>query len=207
LAGENPYNEKELLLRISKGDEAAFTLIFRQYQGKLYSVALDITHSSETAEEIIQDVFLKIWLRKKELIEVESFSGYLFIVMRSYLFIVMRNLALDWLVKQARRQKIFDQISSEKATAQPSAEAFLNQKEFNDLLQKGMDQLPRQQQEVFRLMRQEGLSRQETAQTLNIDPNTVKTHMSRALKSLRAWYIAQGETLIIIGLLFPEIFF
>jgi len=199
LAGENPYNEKELLLRISKGDEAAFTLIFRQYQGKLYSVALDITHSSETAEEIIQDVFLKIWLRKKELIEVESFSGYL--------FIVMRNLALDWLVKQARRQKIFDQISSEKATAQPSAEAFLNQKEFNDLLQKGMDQLPRQQQEVFRLMRQEGLSRQETAQTLNIDPNTVKTHMSRALKSLRAWYIAQGETLIIIGLLFPEIFF
>ncbi len=199
MAGENPYNEKELLLRISKGDEAAFTLIFRQYQGKLYSVALDITHSSETAEEIIQDVFLKIWLRKKELIEVESFSGYL--------FIVMRNLALDWLVKQARRQKIFDQISSEKATAQPSAEAFLNQKEFNDLLQKGMDQLPRQQQEVFRLMRQEGLSRQETAQTLNIDPNTVKTHMSRALKSLRAWYIAQGETLIIIGLLFPEIFF
>ncbi|HRE51740.1 MAG TPA: RNA polymerase sigma-70 factor [Flavitalea sp.] len=186
-------------MRISKGDEAAFTLIFRQYQGKLYSVALDITHSSETAEEIIQDVFLKIWLRKKELIEVESFSGYL--------FIVMRNLALDWLVKQARRQKIFDQISSEKATAQPSAEAFLNQKEFNDLLQKGMDQLPRQQQEVFRLMRQEGLSRQETAQTLNIDPNTVKTHMSRALKSLRAWYIAQGETLIIIGLLFPEIFF
>ncbi|MBL7737180.1 MAG: RNA polymerase sigma-70 factor [Chitinophagaceae bacterium] len=186
-------------MRISKGDETAFTLIFRQYQGKLYSVALDITHSSEIAEEIIQDVFLKIWIRREELIKVESFSGYL--------FIVMRNQALDWLVKQARRQKIFNQISSEKAIIQPSAEEFLNQKEFNDLLQKGLDKLPRQQQEVFRLMRQEGLSRQETAQTLNIDANTVKTHMSRALKSLRAWYIAQGELIIIIWLLCPEIFF
>lgn len=199
MTGENPYNEKELLLRVSKGDETAFTLIFRQYQGKLYSVALDITHSSEIAEEIIQDVFLKIWIRREELIKVESFSGYL--------FIVMRNQALDWLVKQARRQKIFNQISSEKAIIQPSAEEFLNQKEFNDLLQKGLDKLPRQQQEVFRLMRQEGLSRQETAQTLNIDANTVKTHMSRALKSLRAWYIAQGELIIIIWLLCPEIFF
>ena len=67
---------------MAEGDEAAFTFIFNQYQGKLYSVAVDITHSPEIAEEIVQDVFLKLWLKKEKLSLVESFSGYLFIIMR-----------------------------------------------------------------------------------------------------------------------------
>jgi RNA polymerase sigma-70 factor (ECF subfamily) len=192
------YTEKDLLARMAEGDEAAFTFIFNQYQGKLYSVGVDITHSPEIAEEIVQDVFLKLWLKKEKLSLVESFSGYL--------FIIMRNEALDWLVKQARRRRLLSRIVPEKIATSPLTDEFMKEQEFVDLLQKALNQLPRQQQEVFRLIRQEGFSRDQAARALKIDPNTVKTHMSRAVKALRAWYLVQGELLVTAYFIFRDFF-
>ena len=70
---DSSYNEEELLAFIANGDELAFTRVFDYYRDRIYSIAFKITHSTTVAEEIVQDVFLKIWLRRDHLIEIENF--------------------------------------------------------------------------------------------------------------------------------------
>jgi DNA-directed RNA polymerase specialized sigma24 family protein len=61
LAADQPYNEQELIYLIGQSDQIAFTKLFDHYRNKIYTVALKLTHSTTIAEEIVEDVFLKIW--------------------------------------------------------------------------------------------------------------------------------------------------
>jgi RNA polymerase sigma-70 factor (family 1) len=184
------YNEKDLLQRIAEGDETAFAALFNHYQRRLFSVAIDLTHSMEVAEELIQDVFLKVWLKRTQLPLLESFP--------SFIFIVMRNEAYDWLSTQNRRKKILKEMPSDNMILPELPLELLQKKELASIISKGLQRLPEQQREIFRKMRIEGLSRDEAAISLGINANTAKTHMSRAIKALRAWCIMHGELLIII---------
>ena len=80
---DKKYNENEVLLLVSQGDEMAFRELFAHYQNKLYSVALRVTRSSTLSEEIVEDVFLKIWLKRNDLLEIQNFSAYLFEIGRA----------------------------------------------------------------------------------------------------------------------------
>jgi RNA polymerase sigma-70 factor (family 1) len=184
LADAPTYNEKELLLRIANGDEGAFEMVYNYHQGKLYSAAIVLTRSEELASELVQDVFLKLWLKRGELTHIQSF--------RNYLFIMLRNEAYDWFTRESRRRKMLKAGIDASQFPIELSEDFLVKSDMTDLLEKGILRLPPQQQAVFRMVRQQGISREEVARILKIDPNTVKTHLSRALKSLRAWYIAQN---------------
>jgi DNA-directed RNA polymerase specialized sigma24 family protein len=75
---ESPYSEKDLLHLVAQGDKVAFTRLFNNYRNKIYTIAFELTESSATAEEIVQDVFLKIWLKRASLNEVTHFQAYLF---------------------------------------------------------------------------------------------------------------------------------
>src|SRR5678810_238059 len=78
-----PNNEKELLALIAKGDEIAFSKLFLQFKDRIYSIAFKLTKSTIAAEEIVQEVFLKIWLKRANLTDIENFSAYLFIITRN----------------------------------------------------------------------------------------------------------------------------
>jgi RNA polymerase sigma-70 factor (ECF subfamily) len=134
----------------------------------------------------VQDVFLKIWLKRKDLPGIDSFS--------SYLFKMLRNETYDWLSKQARQRRLRTQMGMDPVSQHlPEEEDFLQEQQYAALLQQAIAQLPTQQQQVFRMMRLDGFTREQTAITLKIDSNTVKTHMSRALKNIRAWCLAHKE--------------
>ncbi|QEC42148.1 RNA polymerase sigma factor [Pseudobacter ginsenosidimutans] len=184
MADVPPYNEKELLLRITNGDEGAFEIVYNFHQGKLYSAAIVLTRSEELAGELVQDVFLKLWLKRGELTQIQSLSNYL--------FIMLRNEVYDWFTRESRRRKMLKAGIVASQFPIDLSEDFLVKSDTTDLLEKGILRLPPQQQAVFRMVRQQGISREEVAGILKIDPNTVKTHLSRALKSLRAWYMAQN---------------
>ena len=79
MPADNFNIDKTLLLRIAEGDEAAFTQVFNIFKNKIFTVAYKLTESQTLAEEIVQDVFLKIWLKRDKLAEVNDFSSYLFI--------------------------------------------------------------------------------------------------------------------------------
>jgi len=198
LAHQPLQNERQLLHRIASGDQDAFSTVFDHYQGRLYTFSLAVTRSGEIAEELVQDVFLKVWLKRSDLPAIRSFG--------SYLFVIMRNEAYDWLSKQSRQKRLFAQMTETQRITQPDTPAFLVEKETADFLQRAVSLLPPQQQRVFRLMREQGFSREETARALQIDENTVKTHMSRALKLLRAMWIAQGGRTILLLLFFDNLF-
>ena len=91
-----PYSEENILALIVQGDEVAFTKFFTLHRNRIYSIAFKITHSTTAAEEIVQDVFLKIWLRKDRLIEIQNFSAYLFVVTRNTVYKALNRIAKNY---------------------------------------------------------------------------------------------------------------
>lgn len=71
------FDETEILLQVAAGNERAFTILFRRYSSKVYSFALKLTRSEELAEEVVQEVFIKIWLNREGLGEIQEFGAYL----------------------------------------------------------------------------------------------------------------------------------
>ena len=175
------HSEKELLELIAKNDEFAFAKLFNHYKDRIFSIALKLTKSNVIAEEIVQDVFLNIWLRRAKLFEIQNFSAYLFIVTRNNVYKVLKGIAKDYKVVLLSDE---NQLSSSLDTSD-----ILIEKEYKLLLQCAIDRLPNQQKKVYRLIRDKGLKREEVALQLNIQPETVKFHMAQAIKNIRGFCI------------------
>lgn len=175
--------ERALLLSSSKGDAGAFTQLFHLHKHKLYSFLLRLTGSPQMAEDIVQDVFVKIWTQKEHLAEIEKFGGYLFRMAKNYAINAFRKMAVETLAL-SKLQSITDHNSTD---------AYLNEKETTALLQDALSRLSSQQKLVYTLSREEGLKYDEIAQRLNVSPSTVKNHMIIALRTLRATINARPD--------------
>lgn len=170
-------NEPELLSQVAKGDEKAFRLIFDHYWRKIYSVAFTLTKSVELSEEIVQDVFLKIWLQKDRLPTVARFEAWLFVVARNHILNQLRKKTLD--------HHFTNHLETYFSMTAASPEQELLQKEARLLINKVIEQLPARQREIYRLSRNEGLDVNTIAQQLGISPLTVKSHLTKALLNIR----------------------
>lgn len=177
------HSEKALLLLSSKGDRYAFTQLFHLYKHKLYSFLLRLTGSPQMAEDIIQDIFIKIWTRKEQLNEVEKFG--------SYLFRMAQNQSINAFRKMAAETLALSHIQS--ATDQNSTDCYLYEKETTALLHQALSRLSAQQKLVYTLSREEGLKYEEIAHRLNLSPSTVKNHMIAALRTLRETFNARPD--------------
>lgn len=170
-------NQQVLLEKVAAGDEQAFRKLFDRSWENIYNVALAFTKSHELSEEIVQDVFLKIWVRRDQLGAVERFDDYLFIIARNHIFNTLR--------KKIREQPFTEELKNYFLVTGDSPEGRLLYKESEQLVQRALEQLPPQQQKVWILSRQQGLSQEEIAIALQISRHTVKSHMSKALQSIR----------------------
>lgn len=176
---DNLYNEQHLIQLISQGDENAFAKLFDHYRNKIYGIAFKLTHSTTVAEEITEDVFLKIWLRRSALNEIENFSAYLFIIARNETYRILKQIAKNY--------KTVLLSENQEAIADENSEDYVIGKEYASLLQKAIERLPHQQKQVYRLMKEEELKRAEVAEILQIKPETVKFHLAQAMKNIRAF--------------------
>jgi RNA polymerase sigma-70 factor (ECF subfamily) len=181
------HNEKELLQLISGGDENAFGAVFDHYRNKIYGVALKLTHSTTVAEEIVEDVFLKIWIRRASLNEIENFSAYLFTIARNETYKILKQIAKNY--------KIVLLSENNESLVHNNTEDYLINKEFTSLLQKAIDRLPHQQKQVYKLMKEEDLKRGEVAELLHLQPETVKFHLAQAMKNIRTYCMLHLNTL------------
>lgn len=170
-----PENEKALLLRLANGDQEAFSMIVDCYRNRIYAHALTFVKSCEDAEEITQDIFLKVWDQRHRMGEIENFKGYLFILSRNQLI-------------SAIRRRVAREISGEVPESNDSGllpDEQFQLKETGQLIQSGIERLPPQQKAVFTMHRFEQLSYEEISQRLHISKSTVKFHIILALNSLR----------------------
>ncbi|MGX5819859.1 RNA polymerase sigma factor [Chitinophaga lutea] len=188
-------NESELLTQVANGNEKAFRELMQVYQPLLLTYVFQLTRSAATAEEIVQDVFLKIWMGRESLAGVQRF--------RSYLFIMCRNYALDQLrkiIRERRKAAEWEKEQPLSPTDDPAghdaAAAFFT------LLDEAVNHLPPQQQKVYLLSRRNGLSHAEISQETGLSVLTVKKYMKLAIASITAFIRARlGDVpLVWIGL-------
>jgi RNA polymerase sigma-70 factor (family 1) len=180
------------LTKIAEGDAAAFCILYDEQRNRIYSFSLQLLHREELAEELVQDVFLKIWTSRSALTGIENIEAFL--------YTVARNLALSRLKRMAHERQILAEIRNGTEEALTDDDAL--HRDYLRILQKAIASLPEQQRNVYILSREKGMSRQEIADAMGISTNTVKAHLSAATNSLRGWFDRhKGEMLALFIIL------
>jgi RNA polymerase sigma-70 factor (ECF subfamily) len=170
-------DESELLAQIAGGDQHAFSLLFKHYHGYVYSFGKKIIRSNELATEIVQDIFLKIWLNRKKLTTIENFGAYLNRLVRNHCFNVLRQLA------QETKSNVVLRLN--KTDMDHSTTQHLEYRETVNLLNEAIETLTPQQKMAYRLCHQEGLKYEDAAVKMNISSQTVHSYMKDALRKIR----------------------
>jgi len=186
------HNEKQLLLKISEGDGIAFRLLFDRYYGLIYSASFRYLKVHELAEDMVQSSFLKIWEKRNSLSHIERFDRYL--------FRIAHNEMADHFRKLSSRGKHIQRIREQFEEETGSPEELLISKQKRALIADVISNLPMQQQTAYKLSRDEGLSYQEIADRMELSVNTIKVHISQALKTLKVFF-AQHKNEFMVWLL------
>jgi len=154
-----------MVSQIRKGNLGAFRALYDEYYPKILNFSQTYTHSTEDAEEVVQDTFLKIWENREKLDESISINGYI--------FRIAKNLTLNKLRKKVMEPAHFFPIEDNSAVRNQTEEDVMLD-EMQQLLVKAIEALPPKRQQIFRLSRIDGLANKEIAKKLKISENTVE---------------------------------
>jgi RNA polymerase sigma-70 factor (family 1) len=185
-------NEKQLLSEIAAGDEFAFREIFDYYRKPIYAYAVQLLKNEAMADEIVQDVFLKVWMHRDRLTTILHF--------RAWLYSVARNGMID-AFKQQMKEASFKKTALLTVVSNETEE-HLREKEYDQLVNEAVESLSPKQQLIYNLSRKKGLKHEEIASQLNISTNTVKTHLVNALRAMRKHLAPHLHVLILLHVLF-----
>lgn len=172
-----PYNETELFARLANGDENAFSIVFNRYYDWFYGRAFKLSASHYFSEELVQETFVQLWNQRQYLAAAKDPDAYLFKMFYRELHARLRREALE----KRRRNAVLDMPMDEDVTQDDMKSLERNIAVFKAALR----EMPPQQLAVFRLIKEEGMSRQEVAERLGISPNTVRNHLAEAMRRLR----------------------
>lgn len=188
-------SNQELVLLIQMDDRIAFYNLYERYCRRLHGFVLRYIKQKEDAEEIVQEVFVKIWVSRNKIDAYSSFDAFL--------FTIAYNTTISLLRKRTNEKKYLEQI---KAFQQPdNSPDLIDEIHFNELnfqVQTLINELTPRQKEIFLLCREEGLTHEEIAKKLEISVNTVKKHMGNTIAFLKQ----QIYSNLLINLLFSYLF-
>lgn len=177
--------EQFLVLRLQKGSEGAFRKLFDRYRQDIYAYSFSLLKSKPQAEEIVQEVFLKVWLNHEKLDPSLSF--------KSYIFTIARNLAFNSLAKAANDLKLKERIFYKSQTGANLTDTRLLEADYEKLKNRAIEELSPRCKLVFQMSRNEGKSYDQIAKELGISTNTVKNQMSTALASIKEFLSLNGD--------------
>jgi RNA polymerase sigma-70 factor (ECF subfamily) len=191
----NEVQDKRLLQLIAAGDEQAFKTLFEKYRAKLYAYLKSITKSPEVSEEIVMDVFLKIWIGRKTAVEIAQFD--------SFLFRIAHNKAIDFLRALQRDQTLCKLVWEEiQVAGSQTADAPLKEKESHAILQQAISRLSPKRRLVYELSRENALSHDQIAAYLNLSKSTVNNHLVESLRFIRHYLNGHLEVCVLLVFLF-----
>lgn len=170
--------DQELITRLKNGDMLAFDQVYEQYSHKLFSFVFKILKNENDAEEIVQEVFVKIWESRHKLGSCKLFN--------SYIFTIAYNHSISLIRKKINNKKYLEYLKySSVINATPSGISEIESNELSDQVERLIEKLPERQKQIYRLHREKGFTYPEIANQLGISQNTVENHMAKALKYLR----------------------
>ena len=155
----------------------------RTYQNNLYTATLRITGSKPLAEDILQNIFLKLWLNREKLPGITNFQAYLYTMAQHAIFDALRNIA-------RQKENTLPAETAETGDTLPAdndTETNLQNKEFDAILHRAIESLPPKQKQTYILIKREGLKRHETAELLNVSAETVKFNLEQAVRKIQAF--------------------
>lgn len=199
MALPDPNTEKDILQRVQAGDHQAFAQLLEQYHTIAYRTAMRLTEDAWLAEDMVQDVFIKVWLKRASLPQLDNF--------RAWLITITTNAIYDMLRKRSMEKSYLNSLVQELniVAAQPSDE----ENRYEELLQQATTTLTPKQQQAFTLIKKDGYSREEAAALMQVSPETVKTHLELAMRQIRAYCISRldsGTTLVIFSIVLKKYF-
>ena len=190
-------NEAVLLAKIAVGDSRAFAELFDGYYNVLGEYVMGLVKEVSVAEEIVQEVFIKVWLKREELPLLSSFSNYLFILCRNKTYVHLRKLSRKVVVDRSL-EDYFKQEAELELMDNPA-------EQYRLLIEKAVDKLPYQAHKVYVLSRHQRLRHEQIASQLGISPETVKKHIQYAVNFIKKDVQGQIDIGILLVLLSPLI--
>ncbi|MEO6684198.1 MAG: RNA polymerase sigma-70 factor [Ginsengibacter sp.] len=181
------YEESKLVSLLAEGSEYAFQLIYDRHRKRIYQTALRYLKSPVIAQDVVQDVFLKLWYHRKSLNPNQPIEGWLYSIAKNNLLNRIKKIANEWNAMQ--------DIAYVKDSLFDNPEIKLEESQHKELLALAISRLSDQQRTVWKMSRYEMLSYIEIGEKLEISPLTVKTHMSRALASIKVFFLQHGISL------------
>ncbi|PPL01699.1 RNA polymerase sigma factor [Parapedobacter indicus] len=172
----DPFNEKDLLERMRNGDVYAFHEIYDRYKDPLARRVLLLLKADELVQDVLQDLFLKVWEHRSTIDPDRSF--------RAYLFRIVSNQVTDIFRKLHREIILQEQLLHENPDSYYHIEEEVISKENIRLIRDALLKLPERQREIFVLHKLDGKSYKEISEELGIEPATINQHIYRAMQHL-----------------------
>jgi RNA polymerase sigma-70 factor (family 1) len=192
MSAEKNQSERLLLQQIADRNEHAFKTLFDKYRDRLFHYINGIVKSKEVAEELVMDVFLKIWLGKEVVNQIGNFDAFL--------FRVAYNKSIDFLRSAARDPRFSDLLWKEvQLTDGIQADQQLITREYEQKLREAILQLTPQRRLVYQMSRERGLSHVEIAKKLHLSKHTVSNHIVESQRFIRAYLIQHMDIALLIA--------
>lgn len=189
-----PNTEKELLTLISKGDEKAFQSLFSCYYEKLFNYILSIVKSKQIAEELVMDVFLKIWLGKEIVPRIEKFNAFI--------FRVAHNKSIDFLRSVAKDPKFQDLLWEQiQISNNACADSAVLVREYEAKLREAVSLLSPRKKKIYQMSREEDMTHDQIAVQLNLSKHTVNNHIVEAQRFIRTYLIKKYDMAFLLTFL------
>ena len=169
-------DERELIELLKEGDSLSFEILFQKYYVRFYNFCCHLIKAPHAAEDIVQNVFMKVWLNRKNLRPDQS--------IHNYIYVLTKNEVLNHI----RDRKVYYQVEQLIVAEQPfvsMTDEHIHFRELDERIRKFIAEMPMQRRNVFMLSRLRGMSNKAIAELLGISVKTVDRHMNLALTSLK----------------------
>ncbi|SIN68409.1 RNA polymerase sigma factor [Chitinophaga niabensis] len=193
MSSNQPYSEKDLFLRIAEGNETAFATLFNLYSTPLATIALRMLHSGPAKQEVMQEVFIKLWLNRDRLKEVQHPGAWL------------RKITIHECLQYLRKTSLYN---SKLESLEPEGTSFnhalhaISVKEIQLAVKQALEVMPSQRRAIYELSRGKGMATKEIAAQLGLSDGYVRNAISAALSTIRSFLPDSLQLPAIIFLLF-----
>ncbi len=171
------YSDAELVQRMNQGDHVAYLEIYDRYKAPLQQHAWKKLGQAQDVQDVIQEMFTELWLRRADLTPHTGLANYL--------FRAVRNRSLNLIYKRRKESHYLDSLDEFIRDGNYLIDLQIREKEFDERIRKEIASLPARMQEVFKLSREEGLSHKQIAERLGTSEHTVSKQITNVLKTLR----------------------
>jgi RNA polymerase sigma-70 factor (family 1) len=191
--GQFLQNDQDLMVRLKSGDKNAFAALYKLYAEQIFKRLIRLVKQESIAEELLQDVFMRIW-ENLENIDLEKPFG-------AYLYRIAQNLVTDLFRRAAYEKQLLDYLIAGMTELYSPVEESEHKAEVKHLLQQAIDTLPAQRRKVYILCKLEGKTYVEASQLLGISVSTISDHIVKASKTLKIYAANRKISIVLIATL------